>query len=319
MAEGESPVVLRLTDVRRAFAVPGALPWRRLPPVRALRGVSIIVRRGLTFGLVGESGCGKSTLARIMAGLDTADEGTVDPDPSRRRGAIQLVFQDPVGALNPRRTVGRSMEAPMRHLRRLPRRDRARGVEHWLEAVGLPADVRHRFPHELSGGQAQRVGIARALAASAELIVLDEPVSALDVSIQAQVLALLRDLQDRFSLTYLFISHDLAVVESVCDEVAVMYFGRIVEQAPAERLFAAPRHPYTRLLIDSVPVRGRATAAAAEGFPTASSAPTPTEVAGGCAFRARCPRSQDVCGFSDPELDAQGGPGAHRVACHFPL
>ncbi|MET3791237.1 ATP-binding cassette domain-containing protein [Aquamicrobium terrae] len=232
--------------------------------VKAVRSVSLAVARGETLAVVGESGSGKSTLARMLVGLETPTSGTMriggrDASELRREGPrafgkmIQYVFQDPVASLNPRKTIHDILDAPMRLLcgYEAPRR-RAR-MQELLDAVELSQDTLSRYPHEFSGGQAQRIAIARALAAEAEIMVLDEPVSALDVSVQAQVLLLLRDLKARFDLSYLFISHDLAVVEAISDRVAVMYLGEVVETAPASRLFAHPEHAYTRQLVASAP------------------------------------------------------------------
>ncbi len=228
--------------------------------VAAVRGVSLRVPAGRTLGIVGESGCGKSTLARIMVGLIAPDEGQVildgrGVDARRDRAAwhrqVQMVFQDPGGSLNPRRTVRQILEAPLLHLLGLDGAARAARVRELMEQVSLRPEFLDRYPHEFSGGQAQRIGIARALAALPRLIVLDEPVSALDVSVQAQVLALLRELQGRLGLTYVFISHDLAVVEALCDRVAVMYQGAVVEEGEARAVLRAPQHAYTRLLLAS--------------------------------------------------------------------
>ena len=249
--------LLEARDLHKSFG--GG--WSRKPRIQAVDGVSVAVRPGETLGVVGESGSGKSTLARLLVGLEEPTSGTVLIDGAevgRRRSRelhrkVQFVFQDPSGALNPRKTVAAILEAPLIHLLGMPKPDRRRRVEELMNLVNLRPEFLDRHPHELSGGQAQRVGIARALAADPRLIVLDEPVSALDVSIQAQILNLLNRLKTDLGLAYLFISHDLAVVESLCDTVAVMHRGRIVEQAPRHTLFGAPRHPYTRTLLDSVP------------------------------------------------------------------
>ena len=238
-------------------------------PLRAVDGVSLEVRRGRTLGIVGESGCGKSTLARMMVGLLPLTSGSVKLDGSsveelarKDRQAlhrkVQMVFQDPLGSLNPRKTVRAILEAPLKALHGMEQRARRERVAELMGLVSLRAEFTERYPHEFSGGQAQRIGIARALAANPELIILDEPVSALDVSVQAQVLSLLADLQARLDLTFVFISHDLAVVETIADEVVVMYLGRIVERGARARIFADPQHEYTRLLLSSVPGRGRA-------------------------------------------------------------
>lgn len=270
-----SAAVLEVTDVARRFGGGRTLLGRARPLVRAVDGVSLAVPRGRTLGIVGESGCGKSTLARMMVGLLPPTSGAITIDGQdvaelarRDRVAlhrkIQMVFQDPLGSLNPRKTVRQILEAPLVALHGLGRAARRARVAELMAMVSLRAEFAERHPHEFSGGQSQRIGIARALAAEPEVIVLDEPVSALDVSVQAQVLALLADLQARLGLTYVFISHDLAVVETISDEVAVMYFGRVVERGPRARIFASPEHEYTRLLLASVPAARRGDGARAE-------------------------------------------------------
>jgi len=259
-----SDAVLEARGVVRVFGGGRPLFGHRRPLVRAVDGVSLAVRRGRTLGIVGESGSGKSTLARMMVGLlpptagDIALEGRSVVELARRdRMALhrkaQMVFQDPLGSLNPRKTVRQILEAPLVALHGMAPAARRQRVAELMSLVNLRAEFTERYPHEFSGGQSQRIGIARALAASPELIVLDEPVSALDVSIQAQVLKLLADLQARLNLTYVFISHDLAVIDTISDEVAVMYLGKVVERGPREQIFAEPQHEYTRLLLSSAP------------------------------------------------------------------
>ncbi len=313
----DQTAALRARHISRRFVLERPAPWRPRPVLHALRDVSLDVPRGRTLGVVGESGCGKSTLARILVGLDSPSSGSVERvDVPAGPGGVQYVFQDPVAALNPRKTVGTILEAPMRHLLGLDAAQRRERIARLIRDVGLSEQWLERYPHEFSGGQAQRIGIARALAAEAGVVVLDEPVSALDVSIQAQVLALLRELQRERGLTYVFISHDLAVVESLCDTVAVMYFGSVVEYASADNLFRAPRHPYTRLLLDSVPVPGRRLAP-----PPAADAELPDPLAPppGCSFAARCPRAQDRCRREAPALASCPGDARALVACFFPL
>ncbi|MFC3228394.1 oligopeptide/dipeptide ABC transporter ATP-binding protein [Marinibaculum pumilum] len=313
--------ILQAEGLSRRFGGEG--PLARLSgrqPLMAVRQVDLVLRRGETLGLVGESGCGKSTLARLLVGLDRPSGGRIrlegqEVHIGRMRHRVQYVFQDPVAALNPRHPVGRAIAAPLRRLRRMGRAARRRRMAALADAVGLVPDLLDRYPHELSGGQAQRVGIARALAAEPEVLVLDEPVSALDLSVQAQVLALLAGLKDRHGLTYLFISHDLAVVEAIADRVAVMYAGRIVEQGPADRVLRAPRHPYTDLLRQAAPRldpgSGRPLLPAAEevGEP-----PDPYDLPPGCAFAPRCPRASELCRRKRPVLE-----GSPPAACWHPL
>jgi oligopeptide/dipeptide ABC transporter ATP-binding protein len=294
--------------------------------VRAVDGVSFTIAPRETLGLVGESGCGKSTLARAVlrliepaagrvrfAGTDLLDLRPRALRPLRRR--MQIVFQDPWTSLNPRMTIGAAIREGLLIHRLAAGREADRRVRQLLEEVGLPAEAAERYPHEFSGGQRQRAGIARALAVEPDLIVCDEPVSALDVSVQAQVLNLLADLQERRGLAYLFISHDLAVVRHLAPRVAVMYLGRFVEEGPAERIFAAPRHPYTRALLSAVPVpdpETRRTRIVLDGEP-----PSPVRPPPGCPFHPRCPHpAKDArCRAEPPPLRtfADGG----RAACHF--
>lgn len=255
---------IAVRDLSKTFGGGRSLLGRTRHEVKAVRSVSLDVARGETLAVVGESGSGKSTLARMLVGLETPSGGTMmiggtDAAALRREGPrafgkrIQYVFQDPVASLNPRKTIRGILDTPLRLLCGYDAGRRAARMRELLDAIEMPRDTLARYPHEFSGGQAQRIAIARALAAEAETIVLDEPVSALDVSVQAQVLLLLRDLKARFGLSYLFISHDLAVVEAISDRVAVMYFGEVVETAPASRLFADPEHAYTRQLVASAP------------------------------------------------------------------
>jgi peptide/nickel transport system ATP-binding protein len=259
-----SQAAIEIRDLVKTFGGGRSLFARQAGEIHAVRGVSLTLPRGETLGIVGESGSGKSTLARMLVGLErpTSGEMLIDGKPwadlaatgSRAFGrTIQYVFQDPVASLNPRKTVGEILDAPLRLLCGYDRDRRARRKAELVDAVQMPLNTLQRFPHEFSGGQAQRIAIARALAAEASILVLDEPVSALDVSVQAQVLLLLQRLRNDLGLSYLFISHDLAVVESISDRVAVMYLGEVVEIGPAAQLFAAPRHDYTRSLIASAP------------------------------------------------------------------
>jgi oligopeptide transport system ATP-binding protein len=292
--------------------------------VRAVDGVSFQVQRGETLALVGESGCGKTTTGRCVLFLQQPTSGevsfageTIDPRDAatlrERRKQMQIVFQDPNSSLNPRMTIGQTLGEVLVFHDIVPSRERNRAVAELLETVGLAARHSGRYPNELSGGQRQRVGIARALAVNPELIVADEPVSALDVSVQAQILQLLRRLRDERGLSYLFISHDLGVVRHISDNVAVMYLGLIVEQASTAELFMNPRHPYTQALLESAPVANpklRRTRAPLQGDP-----PSPISPPSGCRFRTRCHYATELCAAQTPKL-RELGPG-HLVACHY--
>ena len=294
------------------------------PVVRALDGVTLDVRPGETLGIVGESGCGKSTLARCLVGLHSADAGTVRfggqdlasiTGEARRRfhRQVQMVFQDPYGSLNPLMSVGAILEEALAVHRIVPRADIGKRVLEILDLVQLPASAATRFPHEFSGGQRQRIGIARALAVEPQVIVADEPVSALDVSVQAQIINLLQELQARLGLTLVFITHDLRLVRHMTHRVAVMYLGRIVELGPTAEMFAAPRHPYTQALLRAVPhiVPGtRRREAAVRGELPSPLAPPP-----GCTFHPRCAKAVARCGLDVPDLAARSG--AWDVACHL--
>ena len=313
---------LKITGLSKTFPVGRSLFGRARAGVRAVHPVTLSVRAGETLGIVGESGCGKSTLARMLVGLLEPTTGTIEiegaaldtTDPAEFGKRIQYVFQDPISSLNPRKTIRQIMEAPLKHLHRMPPAERRARISEIFASVNLREEFLERYPHEFSGGQAQRIGIARALAANARILILDEPVSALDVSVQAQVLNLLADLRAEFGLTYLFISHDLAVVEAVSDRIAVLYFGSVVEIGPAEAIFAAPRHPYTRLLAESAPVVGRPLAGVES---SETELPDPLNPPKGCAFAARCPRASERCRVETPRLEPAGG-GA-EVACFHPL
>jgi oligopeptide/dipeptide ABC transporter ATP-binding protein len=308
---------------------------RRFGSVRAVDGVSFAVRAGETFGLVGESGCGKSTTARLITRLIEPTSGSITFDgheisgySSRRlrglRRDLQMIFQDPYASLNPRHTVGAILAAPLKIQRSVPTSGIRTEVEALMERVGLDPEHYNRYPHEFSGGQRQRIGIARAIALRPKLIVCDEPVSALDVSIQAQIVNLLDDLQDEFGLTYVFVAHDMAVIRHICDRVAVMYLGRIVESADSDTLFASARHPYTRALLSAVPVPDPAVRDRRERILLRGDLPGGAGASAGCLFRSRCPRYQDDltsserlrCEHEDPPLETSAD--AHLVACHHP-
>ena len=317
--------VLKVVGLKKHFVSRKGFFRSVTTTVRAVDGVSLAVLPGEAFGLVGESGCGKSTAARAMLRLIEPDEGTVHfhgEDVLAARGRaltvlrrrLQIVFQDPYSSLNPRRTIGQTLAEPLivhGLARGAAAREQAVAL---LGEVGLSASAVHRYPHEFSGGQRQRIGIARALALKPELIVADEPVSALDVSVQAQVLLLLKDLQQRRHLAFVFVSHDLGVIRWFCARVAVMYLGRIVEQGPVADVFTAPRHPYTKTLRDASPIpdpttRGVLPRVIGE-IPSAANPPS------GCHFHPRCPQASEVCRLTYP---AWIEPGGHGFACHHPL
>jgi peptide/nickel transport system ATP-binding protein len=320
--------LLEATDLVKHFPV-RSTAFRRASGerVHAVDGVSLSVRKGETLGIVGESGCGKSTLARLLVRLHEPTSGTVSFDgtdiTTLSRGALrpfrremQMIFQDPYASLNPRKRVVQIVGDPYRIHRLGSRRDAGQRVRELLEVVGLSAAHVNRYPHEFSGGQRQRIGVARALALNPQLIVADEPVSALDVSIQAQVVNLLHDLQDDFDLTYVFIAHDLGVVRHVSDRVAVMYLGVVVEIAPADELYAAPVHPYTEALLSAIPVLDdeapRRARIVLEG-----EVPSPISPPTGCRFHPRCPYATEICRVERPPLVDRGR--GRIAACHHPL
>jgi peptide/nickel transport system ATP-binding protein len=321
-----SPLV-ELRDVRKYYPVERTLLGRPRAWVRAVDGVSRAIHPGETLGLAGETGSGKSTLGRLTvrlvepSGGDVLFEGrslfglrTRELRALRRR--MQIIFQDPYGSLDPRMRIGSIVAEGLAIHRIGSRAERHDRVRELLRLVGLPPESADRYPYELSGGGRQRVGIARALAVEPRFIVADEPISALDVSIQAQIINLLQELRERLGLTLLFIAHDLRIVEHLCDRVAIMYLGRIVESGACEQIFAAPHHPYTRALLAAVPVldpRRRVTRAALRGEPPSPLTPPP-----GCAFHPRCPYAEDICRRVTPALTA--GRDGHAVACHvFPV
>ncbi len=319
----EATPLLEVEGVSRHYRLRGGGAFERRETLRAVDEVSFSLNTGRSFGVVGESGSGKSTLARLIMALERPSAGTIrfqgedlfalDAAALRaRRHGFQMVFQDPYGSLDPRQTVDRIVAEPLDVAEpRLARADRRARVEEMLVAVGLPATAARRYPHEFSGGQRQRIALARALITAPALIVADEPVSALDVSVQAQVLNLLMDLQETRRVTYLFISHNLAVVEHVADDVTVMYRGRVVEQGPAADVFLAPAHPYTQALVDAVPDLATAgTGALPPSLPEANN-----EAVGGCPFAPRCPRVAARCRAEAPALRDLGG--SRRAACHF--
>jgi oligopeptide transport system ATP-binding protein len=341
LASAAAPPILEARGLVKHFPVRRGLLGRRRGVVRAVDGVDLAVARGECFALVGESGSGKTTVGRCLVRLIEPDAGSVSFDGEdllalagaelrRRRRRFQMVFQDPDGSLNPRRTVGQAVIEPLAVHRIGDRATRRRRVDDLLDLVGLPADAARRYPHELSGGQRQRVGIARALATGPELVVADEPVSALDVSVRAQVVNLLASLQQRLELAMVFIAHDLALVEHVADRVAVMVLGRIVEEGPREAVFARPLHPYTVALLAAVPVpdpavrRRRSDAVRADAVRRVDEPPSALEPPSGCPYHPRCPIARERCRHEAPPLagvaesGAAAGGGEHRAACWYP-
>ncbi len=316
--------VLKVTDLVRHYPLPKESLFSKPRFVYALNGVSFEIKEGKSFGIVGESGCGKSTLARNVMALEPTDSGSViiqgeevvgksfsELRPHRQH--FQMVFQDPYGSLDPHHTVGRIVAEPLAALGKITSTEKNERVKEVLISVGLKPTDMDKYPHEFSGGQRQRIAIARALITRPSLIVADEPVSALDVSVQAQVLNLLKDLQESFGVTYMFISHDLAVVEYLCDEVAVMYLGSIVEKGRTEDLFNSPAHPYTKVLLDAVPKP--ASGRKRDRIRRKGTVTGQTERRMGCSFQDRCPMAEDRCTRETPALNEVGKD--HVAACHF--
>jgi oligopeptide transport system ATP-binding protein len=325
---GQEPFV-RIEHVKKYFPVRKGVLQREVARVHAVDDVSFDVNPGETIGLVGESGCGKSTLGRCIVRIHDLTEGSIvfeGRDISRlsRRGLrpvrreMQMVFQDPYASLNPRKRVGSIIGTPLRIHGLARGSELRRRVQELLEIVGLSPEHYNRYPHEFSGGQRQRIGVARALALKPKLIIADEPVSALDVSIQAQVINLLDDLQDDLSLTYVFIAHDLGVVRHVSDRIAVMYLGKIVELSPAEELYARPIHPYTEALLSAVPIPDPDLSEKRERIVLEGDVPSPILPPPGCRFHPRCRYATEICSREEPPLVSYGTRG-HLAACHHPL
>ncbi|MFY1687865.1 ABC transporter ATP-binding protein [Plantactinospora sp. WMMB782] len=322
-------VVLETRELVKHFPITrGIVFQKKIGAVRAVDGIDLQLRRGETLGVVGESGCGKSTLAKLLVGLEKPTSGTINvrgQDMTRLTGTelrkarrnIQMVLQDPYTSLNPRMTVGDIIGEPFEiHPEVAPAGERKRRVRELLDLVGLNPEHINRYPHQFSGGQRQRIGIARALALQPEIIVCDEPVSALDVSIQAQVINLLERLQNELGLSYIFIAHDLSVVRHIADRVAVMYLGKVVEIGVEDEIYERPTHPYTQALLSAVPVpdptlRGQRDQIVLEG-----DVPSPANPPSGCRFRTRCWKAQDICAAEEPAL-VQRDRSAHPSACHF--
>jgi oligopeptide/dipeptide ABC transporter ATP-binding protein len=324
---GQKPPLLEVTDLTKHFPVRGGM-LRRVPArVRAVDGVSFVLEPGRTLGLVGESGCGKSTLGRAILRLHEPTSGSVKLDGEElttmdaasmlaRRRDMQIIFQDPFASLSPRRTVAQSIREPLDVHGIGKAEDRRQRVEELLGVVGLRPQVMNRYPHEFSGGQRQRIGIARALALNPRFIVADEPVSALDVSVQSQVLNLIARLQREHGIAFLFISHDLAVIQHVSDDVGVMYLGKLVEVASAADIYAKPLHPYTQALLSAIPVPDPARKSSR--IVLGGDVPSPMNPPPGCPFHTRCPKAMAICKTEVPPIADMGTDGSrHAVACHL--
>lgn len=317
--------ILEVKNLKKHFPIKKGLLLREVGSVKAVDDVSFTVRKGETLGLVGESGCGKSTLGRALIRLYEPTAGEIQfngrdwlkvegQDLRQQRKEIQMIFQDPYSSLDPRMTVGQILSEPFEIHGTLFGEERKKRVKELIELVGLKASHMNRYPHEFSGGQKQRICIARALALEPNVIIADEPVSALDVSIQAQILNLMKDLQKRFQLTYVFISHDLSVIEHLCDRIAVMYLGKIVELAPRDELFKNPQHPYTQALISAIPRIGEGKKKMKKSL--SGEVPSPINPPSGCYFHPRCAQKMDICAQKAPQLsNHNAGNTTHMTSC----
>ena len=325
-AAGTPEPLIRVHNLKKHFPITAGVFRRQVGTVKAVDGISFDLLPKETLGLVGESGCGKTTAGRTVLNLYTATEGKVYFGQTEvtalgvnqmrlKRQKIQMIFQDPQDSLNPRMTVGSIISEPLMEHTKASGSQRTERVEELLQAVGLNAKYMNRYPHEFSGGQRQRIGVARALALNPEFIVCDEPIAALDVSIQAQVVNLLEDLQEKLGLTYLFISHDLGMIRHIARRVAVMYLGHIVEIATSQDLYRRPQHPYTQALLSAVPTHDPVREQTRKRIILTGDVPSPADPPSGCPFRTRCPSVESKCAEEVPEL-RQIGTG-HRVACHL--
>ena len=326
MMEGTNNTLLKVDGLVKHFPITRGIFRRQVGTVKAVDGISFEIKGRETLGLVGESGCGKSTTGRVILQLLEATAGKVffkeheltsisKTDLRKQRPQMQMIFQDPQDSLNPRMTVGSIISEPMLEHQRLKKKQRQERVEQLLNSVGLDPNVTNRYPHEFSGGQRQRIGIARALSLSPDFIICDEPIAALDVSIQAQVINLLEDLQEEFGLTYLFISHDLSMIRHIANRVAVMYLGRIVELASSQELYSRPVHPYTKALLSAVPLHDPVMEKKRKRTILTGDVPSPADPPSGCHFSTRCPIAEDNCFKIAPEWrEISSG---HNVACHL--
>ena len=326
MTEVANNFLLKVDGLVKHFPITRGVFRKQVGTVKAVDGISFEIKERETLGLVGESGCGKSTTCRVILQLLQATSGKVffkeheltaisKKELRKQRPQMQMIFQDPQDSLNPRMTVGSIISEPLLEHQNLHAKQRQERVEYLLKSVGLDPNVTNRYPHEFSGGQRQRIGIARALALSPDFIVCDEPIAALDVSIQAQVINLLEDLQEEFGLTYLFISHDLSMIRHIADRVAVMYLGRIVEIALSQELYSRPTHPYTKALLSAVPLHDPVLEKKRKRTILSGDVPSPADPPSGCHFSTRCPVAEDNCFKIAPEWKEISS--SHRVACHL--